>query len=79
MSEPVIAQRSPYRLELGPGSYFRCRCGLSERQPLCDGAHRGSQFVPQRFELDEPRRVFLRGCKRTAGAPYCDGTHDRLD
>ena len=39
MSEPVIAQKAPYPLELEPGSYWWCACGKSQNQPFCDGSH----------------------------------------
>ena len=79
MAEPVIAQRSPYGLELGSGTYYWCRCGRSARQPFCDGSHQGTEFTPLKFDLGEDRKVFLCGCKRTGGEPFCDGTHNRLD
>ena len=40
MSDPVIAQKSPYAVEVEAGkSYWWCSCGKSAAQPFCDGSH----------------------------------------
>ncbi|MCZ6508014.1 MAG: CDGSH iron-sulfur domain-containing protein [Acidobacteria bacterium] len=75
MSDPVIAQRFPYVLELEPGNYFWCACGKSANQPYCDGSHKGSDFRPVLLEVTESRRVALCGCKHTGSQPLCDGSH----
>ncbi|MBI2890497.1 MAG: CDGSH iron-sulfur domain-containing protein [Nitrospirae bacterium] len=76
--KPVMAQKSPYGVELKPGRYAWCRCGRSNKQPFCDGSHRGTGFSPVLFEVTEPKTYWLCGCKHTKGQPFCDGTHKTL-
>lgn len=78
MSEPVIAQKQPWSLELEPGGYWWCACGRSRNQPFCDGSHKGTDFSPVKFEVVEKTRVWLCGCKHSADRPFCDGTHKKL-
>ena len=30
-------------------SYFWCSCGLSSKQPFCDGSHKNTEFNPVKF------------------------------
>ncbi|HEB52716.1 MAG TPA: CDGSH iron-sulfur domain-containing protein [bacterium] len=39
MSRPEIPQRAPFVMDCQPGKYAWCTCGLSQKQPFCDGAH----------------------------------------
>jgi CDGSH iron-sulfur domain-containing protein 3 len=78
MTEPTVAQKSPYAVELAPGDYWWCACGQSKRQPFCDGSHKGSGIVPMKFTVTEAQRVWLCGCKRSAGKPFCDGSHSGI-
>lgn len=78
MSEPVIAQKGPYALELDAGEYWYCTCGKSSSQPFCDGSHKDTNFSPLQVNITEKGTYYFCGCKRTAGLPYCDGTHNDL-
>ena len=79
MSEPVIAQKAPYPVEVEEGkTYFWCACGQSQKQPFCDGSHKGTDFTPEKFTADKDGKVFFCGCKHTSNEPRCDGTHSRL-
>ena len=78
MADPICAQKSPYPIELEPGTYWWCACGRSQRQPFCDGSHKETEFTPVEFSVDEKKTVWLCGCKRTGHAPNCDGTHKAI-
>ncbi|MDH5191872.1 MAG: CDGSH iron-sulfur domain-containing protein [Gammaproteobacteria bacterium] len=78
MSEPKIAQKSPCKVDLEPGTYYFCTCGESKNQPLCDGSHKGTDFAPMEFEIKQKGDVWLCGCKHTKTPPFCDGSHKNL-
>jgi CDGSH iron-sulfur domain-containing protein 3 len=78
MSEPTIADRKPIAVKLEAGTYYWCACGRSGKQPFCDGAHKGTGFVPLKFEVTEPSTQHLCMCKHTNNKPYCDGAHHHL-
>jgi len=78
MSEPIIAQKSPYILTLEPGEYFWCACGKSAKQPFCDGSHSGTEFTPVSFTVEKKSMQILCGCKHTKDSPFCDGSHNRV-
>jgi len=75
MDKPNIAQKANYPVELQPGTYWWCACGLSQNQPFCDGSHKTTSFTPVEFEITETKTVKLCGCKYSAKKPFCDGAH----
>jgi CDGSH-type Zn-finger protein len=78
MTTPEIPQKSPYGLDLAPGTYWWCACGRSKRQPFCDGSHEGTGLAPVKLEIDGAKKVWLCGCKQSRMPPLCDGTHTKL-
>lgn len=78
MSEPIVPQKKPYVLEVEPGKYAWCACGKSQKQPYCDGSHRGSGMFPMVEEIKEKKRLAWCGCKHSEKKPYCDGSHSKL-
>ena len=78
MGKPHIAAKMPAQAKLEPGMYFWCACGKSSNQPYCDGSHKGSEFSPVMFKIDEAKETWLCQCKNTKNPPYCDGTHKTL-
>ena len=79
MSEPNIAQKSPYAVPVEAGkSYWWCACGKSASQPFCDGAHKGTDFTPVEYRAEQSGTVYFCGCKHSANGVLCDGSHQRL-
>lgn len=78
MSDAIIAQKSPYVMEVEPGKYAWCACGRSTNQPYCDGSHKGTGMSPIIENIEESQTVAWCGCKQTGKAPFCDGSHSRL-
>jgi len=79
MSEAVIAQKSPYPIDVEEGkSYYWCSCGQSTKQPFCDGSHKGTTFNPVAFKATETKNIYFCGCKATSNQPFCDGSHSSL-
>jgi len=78
MSEPKIAQKGPYVLEVEPGKYAWCACGKSQSQPYCDGSHRDTGITPMITQIEEKKTVAWCGCKHSNNKPFCDGSHSGL-
>ncbi|HJL61001.1 MAG TPA: CDGSH iron-sulfur domain-containing protein [Pseudomonadales bacterium] len=94
MTEPVVAQKAPYGVEVESGkTYFWCACGKSSKQPFCDGSHSNgshsngshsdgsethSEFAPMKFEAEESKLLYFCGCKASQNKPFCDGSHKKL-
>ena len=78
MSDPVRAADTPFPVDVEEGkSYFWCACGLSQKQPFCDGSHKGTDFTPVKYVATATRKIFFCGCKISASAPLCDGSHNK--
>ena len=77
--EAIIAQKAPCKVELEEGkTYYWCSCGHSNKQPFCDGSHKGTGFEPLAYTAEKTGDAYLCACKRTANQPQCDGSHKSL-
>jgi CDGSH-type Zn-finger protein len=76
---PVIAQKGSYPTAVTGGkTYYWCACGRSQKQPFCDGSHKGSGIAPVAFTPEADGEVRFCGCKHSSKAPRCDGSHKAL-
>ena len=78
MKLPKIAQKGPYIVKVEPKRYSWCTCGLSQTQPFCDTAHRGTEWRSLKIEFEKEEEVHFCGCKQTKNPPFCDDSHLNL-
>ena len=79
MTDPVIAQKSPYAVEVEAGTtYYWCACGRSKTQPFCDGSHQGPGLEPVAHTAGKTGKAYFCGCKSSKTGALCDGTHKDL-
>ncbi|CAN7983208.1 unnamed protein product [Ixodes hexagonus] len=73
-----IYKRYPTFVRLEEGKkYAWCACGLSKKQPFCDGSHKGKDhgIGPTHFTVNATKKYLLCRCKQTNNRPFCDLTH----
>jgi CDGSH iron-sulfur domain-containing protein 3 len=89
---PKVAKPFPEMVKVVPGKvYAWCTCGLSEKQPFCDGTHKriepvaneqGEMVLPFKsfkIEFEKEEEVWFCQCKHTKTPPFCDGSHKKLE
>jgi CDGSH iron-sulfur domain-containing protein 3 len=89
MQQPTIFKKEPTAVEVEEGkTYAWCTCGLSEKNPFCNGAHKqlateenGETIFPfksMKFVAEKTETIWLCNCKHTKTPPFCDGSHKAL-
>ena len=80
MENPATPQKSPYKVIVEKDKiYFWCACGLSRKQPFCDGTHKkDGKYKSIKYLAEESKEMYLCGCKTTKHSPFCDGSHSKL-
>jgi CDGSH-type Zn-finger protein len=77
---PKIATTHSIKINVEKGkTYYWCSCGLSAKQPFCDGSHKGTDFAPITYTAEEDKLVGFCGCKLSAKSPLCDGAHKSIN
>ena len=73
------AKNEPYPLQVEAGkTYYWCSCGISKKQPVCDGMHESTDCTPLEYVATKSETVYFCGCKQSEYGPVCDGTHKKL-
>ncbi|CAJ0569204.1 unnamed protein product, partial [Mesorhabditis spiculigera] len=75
----IDAAKKPTKVSLDSGkTYSWCSCGLSVKQPFCDGSHKPDGMTncrPVRFQVEKAGQYQMCMCKQTDHRPLCDGQH----
>ena len=79
MTNPVSPQKNPYKVIVEEDKiYFWCACGLSQKQPFCDGSHKkDGKYKSIKYLAEERKEIYFCGCKMTKHPPFCDGSHSK--
>ena len=79
---PRVAKCEPAGIMVEPGKvYSWCSCGLSEKEPFCDSAHKKIEGMPYKsvkVTFDKAEEVWFCQCKQTKTPPFCDGSHKKV-
>ena len=80
MENFTTTKKYPYKVKVEKDkTYSWCTCGLSYKQPFCDGKHKiEGKFKSLKFFSQESKEVYFCGCKATKNPPFCDGSHSKL-
>lgn len=79
MTDVSTLSKAPMSIDVEEGkNYYWCSCGKSTKMPLCDGAHKGSEFAPLKHTATKTETIYMCGCQKTTKPPFCDGTHKAL-
>jgi CDGSH-type Zn-finger protein len=80
MKNSSTLQKNPYKIIVEKGkTYFWCACGLSQKQPFCDGAHKKEgKSKSIKYLAEESKEIFFCRCGITKRLPFCDGSHSKL-
>ena len=57
MKNSKASQKAPYKVKVEKDkTYFWCSCGVSQKQPFCDGAHKKQgRFKSVKYVADEDK------------------------
>lgn len=79
---PRVATCNPKVIKVESGKiYSWCTCGLSEKQPFCDGSHKkieGMPFKSMKVQFEKEMEIAFCQCKQSKTPPFCDGSHHLL-
>jgi CDGSH-type Zn-finger protein len=62
-------------------TYYWCGCGLSKKQPFCDGSHKEDKQGrnPITYTALADKFISFCTCKKTQLPPICDGSHKKIE
>lgn len=83
---PFVAAKHPIKVDVEAGKkYHWCSCGLSAKQPFCDGSHKAhknedgtSVMKSVVFEATKNETIRFCGCKHSKIGAVCDGAHNNI-
>lgn len=78
MAQPHIVDDFFVALELDPGEYQWCACGLCRKQPFADAGGCKNGFAAVAFRVVSNKRLKICQCKHSKRPPYCDNAHCKL-